>query len=408
MTLKYLLLILIVLSSSCARQLLISRNDSMKVDQDFLIIVDDLPIDKFQEGVSKNIKLLMRRPDSTLQFGPLKISTRDYAWALDKLTKFKEKDQLLSFINKNFIAMKVYGKNKWGEILLTSYYEPLYGASKIATLKYSQPIYKIPSDLVQLDLKKLSNKKLGALSSNRKVTGGMLVPGLGHVPRVIPFYNRKEIDIDHKLKGKNLELYYLDPINAFFLQVQGSGILQLKDGSKVRIGYAAQNGWKYESLGKHLFDIIPKEEMSLQRIDAYLRTLEKKKLFEMLAINPSYVFFRVLEGRGLTTFGNEVIAGRTLAVDSSYIPLGSLGYLTFKRPYYAKETSDVPTSFNQTSRLIIAQDTGGAIKSTGRADLYWGEGDEALKYAGTMRHSAKLWFLIPKKSFIPKSQIPFD
>lgn len=401
-------ILVLVLLFSCARQKFTTVDKSMRTIKDFSIILDDLPLNILKDGIEKNIQLLMKKPDRILRFGPFKIKARDYAWSLNIISQFDNKKDLLNYINKNFRAMEVYGKKRWGEILLTSYYEPLYEARIKPTKTYSQPIYRLPLDLVELDLIKLSNEKLGALNSTRKVMGGRVIPGPGHVPRIVPFYSREEIDIKNKLKGQNLELYYLDPIHAFFLQIQGSGILRLKDGTKVRVGYAAQNGWKYESLGKHLFDIIPKEEMSLQRIEAYLRTLDKDKLYEFLRVNPSYVFFRMLDGRGLTTFGNEVVAGRTLAVDNSFIPLGSLGYLVFKKPFYPTSTASVPTSFNETARLIIAQDTGGAIKSTGRADLYWGEGDEALKYAGTMRHEARLWFFLPKKGFIPKFEIPID
>ncbi|MBT7611303.1 MAG: hypothetical protein HN576_16200 [Bacteriovoracaceae bacterium] len=390
------ILSLILLFSSCSRLELPLRKNSMRVDNNMKFLKDDISLQDFQKALAINVKLLMRAPDKVLQFGPKKITSKNYAWALNSISKFKEKSKLLVFLKKYFNAMEVYGRERWGEILLTSYFEPLYPARIRPTNTFSQPIYKVPPTLVELDIQKLANKKLGAITSKRKVMGGRIIDGPGLIPRIVPFYSRKEIDSDKLLRNKKLELYYLDPIHAFFLQIQGSGALELKDGKRVRVGYAGQNGWKYESIGKYLFNVIPKEKMSLQRIEQYLRTLKIEELYNFLNKNPSYVFFKKLEGRGLTTFGNEVVSGRTLAVDNSYVPLGALGYLSFKKPFYKSSDDLEPTSFNETSRLVIAQDTGGAIKSPGRADLFWGEGDMALKYAGTMRHKAKLWFLVPK------------
>lgn len=397
---QFIVIIILFSFISCARQVVETREEAMRVHSSLEQLTDDLDILPFQEGLEKHIQILMKRPDQILVFGTKKITARDYAWELNKLIALKDKESLLNTIQNNFEFMEVYGKEKWGEILLTSYYEPLYPARKKPTEKYYQPIYKTPSDLVELNLEKLGDEDLGNFDSKRRVLGGRITAGPGEVPRVVPFYSRQEIDIDQKLKGKKLELYYLDPIHAFFLQIQGSGGLLLEDGTEVRVGYAAQNGWKYKSIGKHLFHVIPKEEMSLQKIEGYLRTLTKEELYDFLKLNPSYVFFRPLEGRGLTTFGNEVVSGRTLAIDSQLFPLGSMAYLTFQKPYYANDEVEVPTNYVETSRVVLAQDTGGAIKSTGRADLYWGQGEKSLRYAGTMRHEAKLWFLVPKQGLL--------
>lgn len=382
---------------SCARQQVKSPSLAMRVYPKELFLTDDLPIKDLQDGLKLHIKILLKKPKRVLTFGSIKINAKAYALSLEKLLSFKEKSKLLSYIKNNFNVAEVYGKKKWGEILLTSYYEPAYPARLRPTKKYSQPLYRLPKDLVEIDLRSFSIRDIGNFKTSRKKVSGRVVDAGLPFPKIVPHYSREEIDNKKKLKGKGLELYYLDPIHSFFLQIQGSGLLELPNKKIVRVGYAGQNGWKYESIGKHLFHVIPREEMSLQRIEKYLRSLSKKNLYEFLKINPSYVFFRILKGRGLTTFGNEVVSGRTLAIDRSLFPLGAMGFLTFKRPYYADPKDEAPTSFKETSRLILAQDTGGAIKSTGRADLFWGQGDEALRYAGPMRHSAKLWFLYPKK-----------
>ncbi|MBK24255.1 MAG: hypothetical protein CME70_09675 [Halobacteriovorax sp.] len=390
------LIIILLLLGSCARKEISTPEEAMRSLPSEMLLKDDLPIDVFQAGLKKHIKILMKTPSRVLKFGSKNVFAKDYGFALMELLKFKDKDKLLKYVEENFILMEVYGKKDWGEILLTSYYEPLYPARKKPTEKYYMPIYKLPKDLVEIDMQSFADEGIGNFETSRtKVSGRIVNAGLPF-PKILPHFSREEITIEKKLKGRNLELYYLDPIHSFFLQIQGSGVLELPSGKRVRVGYAGQNGWKYESIGKHLFHVIPREEMSLQRIEAHLRTLSKDELLDFLKINPSYVYFKVIESRGLTTFGNEVVSGRTLAVDSSLFPLGALGYLSFQKPYFADKSVEVPTSYEETSRLVLAQDTGGAIKSPGRADLFWGEGDEALRYAGTMRHSAKLWFLYPK------------
>jgi membrane-bound lytic murein transglycosylase A len=390
------LILLLLIFTSCARIPVETPDLAMRPIQTELELKDDLNLRDFKKGLEIHINILLKKPARVLNFGGSKVFAKDYAFALKKLLGIKEKEFLLQYIKENFIIHEVYGKKSWGEILLTSYYEPIYPARLKPTEKYSQPLYKLPLDLVEIDMPGFSVPGIADFETKRtKVSGRMIKTGRPF-PKIVPHYSRGEIDIEKKLKDRGLELYYLDPIHSFFLQIQGSGVLELPNKKRVRVGYAGQNGWKYESIGKHLFHVIPKEEMSLQRIEKHLRTLTKEDLHNFLRINPSYVFFKRLKGRGLTTFGNEVVPGRTLAIDSSLFPLGALGYLSFQKPFYADESVQVPTSYEETSRLILAQDTGGAIKSTGRADLFWGEGDEALRYAGTMRHSAKLWFLIPK------------
>jgi membrane-bound lytic murein transglycosylase A len=391
------LILLLLIFTSCARIPVEEPSLAMRPIQSDLELKDDLNLEDFQKGLKIHIKILLKDPARVLNFGGMKTFAKDYAFALEKLLAFRDKEKLLAHIKKDFIIHEVYGKKSWGEILLTSYYEPIYPARQRPTDKYSQPLYKLPPDLVEIDMSGFSVPGIGDFETDRtKVSGRITHKGLPF-PKIVPHYSREEIDIEKKLSGQGLELYYLDPIHSFFLQIQGSGVLELPNKKRIRVGYAGQNGWIYESIGKHLFHVIPKEEMSLQRIEKHLRTLGKEELLDFLKINPSYVFFKRLKGRGLTTFGNEVVPGRTLAVDSSLFPLGALGYLSFQKPFFVDDSVEVPTSYEETSRLVLAQDTGGAIKSTGRADLFWGEGDEALRYAGTMRHSAKLWFLIPRR-----------
>lgn len=396
---KTLSLILIFLCSislfNCARNPIKHTHQSLR-SIDAPAFIDKLEYSSFVESLKNTIASLEKRPEKILNFGERKISAARYIGSLRSiLLKTKDAETLRTFIQQNFDCFEVYGRDEYGEILLTSYYEPLFKGSSKPTKKYSQALYALPKDFIEVDIRSFARDGLGNFDTNRRRIGARVIERAGAPNKIVPFYSREEIDIKNKLKGKNLELVYVDPIEAFFLQVQGSGTVVV-NGKKLRLGYAGQNGWKYESIGKNLLHIIPREEMSLQKIEEHLRTLNKKELYSFLKINPSYVFFKELEGKAITTSGAEVTAGRTLAIDPSMFPLGALGYLEFPKPIFEHSTSTGPHSFDETSRFVFAQDTGGAIKGPGRADLFWGSGKQAKQSAGVMKHPARLYFLAPK------------
>lgn len=351
--------------TSCSRTPIKSRLSAMRPTSPPQHLSDDLDLDQFIIAIKQNIKRLSRQKKRVMIFGEKKITAIKYSKALKGLViqyeRSQEKTSFISFVKKNFIWHEVYGRNQWSEVLLTSYYSPLYNGRTRPEGNFTQAVYRLPS-----------NKKLTNLT-------------------------RQQIDQKGLLNKKNLELYYLDPIDAFFLQIQGSGAIKLKNGTQKQLNFAGHNGHHYQSIGKRLYHIIPKSEMSLQRIEAHLRTLTKSELYKFLSINPRYIFFRELkDGLGITTFNTQVLAGRTIAIDNSFFSLGALAYLKFPKPQFKNKSSKTPHEFIETSRFVLAQDTGSAIKGPDRVDLYWGEGSTALRYAGIMKHPAKLWFLLPK------------
>ena len=237
------------------------------------------------------------------------------------------------------------------------------------------------------------NYLLGRLSKDKSNRGNQLI---------VPYYSRKEIDSDMTLSQKELALCYVDPIDSFFLQIQGSGSVRMPDGEIISLGYDGQNGRKYVAIGKHLLDSIPLDEMSMQRIESHLKSLDKKEMQKILNMNSSYVFFKRLNGRPITSNGTKVVDGRTIATDAKFLPKGALGYLIFNKPKLAKPEDDIPTESQKTSRFVIDQDTGGAISGGGRVDLFWGVGKEAKKYAGVLRDIANLYYLAPKAEFLDR------
>ncbi len=251
--------------------------------------------------------------------------------------------EFVGVLKAGFDFYEVYGQREWGEVFITSYYTPVIGGSTIPTPRFSQPLYGVPHDLVWVDLASFARRfpemmPWQGLPNEQKTKPGILrgrlcpCPEKGCVPEVAPYYSRKEIDEERRLADQGLELAWLDPIDCFFLQIQGSGVVNLENGMRLRVGYAAQNGHPYVAIGKFMYDVIPPQKMSMQAIRRHLKTLSPDELQEMLNRNPSYVFFRTLPGDPVTYFGTEVVDGRTIATDTRFFPKGALAYLEFEKP----------------------------------------------------------------------------
>ncbi len=271
------------------------------------------------------------------------------------------------------------------EGLFTGYYEPLLLGSRERSDRYNVPLYIRPPDLVTVDL--------GAFREEFK---GKTVAGRVEDGELIPFPDRRAIE-EGALAKRDLELVWVDdPVDAFFLQIQGSGRVRLDDedgGGEMRLGYAAQNGHPYFAIGKDLVEreALRKEEVSMQSIRQWLE--ENPDLADdVMARNASYVFFQELEGDGpLGAQGVALTPGRSLAVDRKHWPLGVPIWLDASAPSSKAGEPDRPLR-----RLLVAQDTGGAIRGPVRGDVFWGYGEEAAEIAGRMKHSGRVWVLLPR------------
>lgn len=384
----------------CARKIVTERHEGMRpVTTPPEVVLSGGS--QLREKLLETAKYLERREKykEKLSFGSCQVETSTYRNFLLNLPE--EKTKLESYLRDEAQWFEVYGKEEWSEILLTSYFSPLYKARRKPSGEFTQPIYRIPADLIEVALSSFSRDDLAQLKTDRSVVSARLVPGPGAIKRVVPYFSRAEIDQEKKLKGLGLEIAYLKPVDAFFLQIQGSGQLQFKDGEKISVGYAAQNGFRYHSIGKYLYQngIMEKDAISMASIEDYLAKLNEKELYEFLAHNPSYVFFKELDGGfGVTTSGLEVEPMATLAVDTSFFELGSVAILEYQHPQFSGPKEAEPHGFEQKMRIVLAHDTGGAIKGPGRADLYWGAGPVAQQAAGVMKHPARLWFVAPKGS----------
>lgn len=263
--------------------------------------------------------------------------------------------------------------------LITGYYQPVLKGARNASARYPVPLYKVPADLITVNLSALF-PELKYKRVRGRVQGQSLVP----------YYTRAEIEQGQSPLAGNELLWVNDAVEAFFLQVQGSGIVELENGERLSVGYADQNGHPYQSIGKLLVERgeMVASEASMQGIKTWGQQ-HPDQLRALLDANPSYVFFKLLPA-GLSgplgALGVPLMAARSVAVDPFYIPLGAPVYLA----------TTYPNSPAPLQQLMLAQDTGGAIKGGVRADVYWGEGEAAGKLAGAMRQQGQLWVWLPK------------
>lgn len=285
-----------------------------------------------------------------------------------------------SFIEQNFKAVQVSGE---GDIsgLFTGYYEATLQGSRTRHGAYQHPLLARPSDLVMVDLGEFRPELKGQRIAGRVSDG-----------KLKPFEDRASI-VSGKLAGAKPLVWLDDARDAFFVQVQGSGIVHLDDGSIMRVGYAGQNGHVYYAIGRELVKrgIYTKDEVSMDSIRSWLAN-NPDKADELMNSNKSYVFFTEMQddGTGAGPQGGEGVKLtplRSLAIDRSIIPYGVPVYLS------ADYTDHQGKKLN---RLLVTQDTGGAIIGPVRGDVFWGAGQAAESKAGPMKAQGKYWFLMPK------------
>ena len=264
------------------------------------------------------------------------------------------------------------------EGLVTGYYEPVIRGSRFRSGANRWPIYGVPDDMLTIDLG-AAYPELAKYRLRGRIEGR----------RIVPYWSRGEIDAHGDAFKAPVLLWAADPIDLFFLQIQGSGRILLPDGSMVRVGYADQNGYPYQSIGRWLVaqGELTLDKASMAGIKEWARA-NPSRLSELLQSNPSFVFFRELPSGNdgpIGALGVPLTAGRSIAVDSQSIPLGAPVFLA----------STWPNESRPLRRLMVAQDTGGAIKGVVRADFFWGLGPDNGALSGRMRQSGEMWVLLP-------------
>ncbi len=302
-------------------------------------------------------------------------------------TALQNTDSARRFFEHYFRPAEIISARTGTDGLFTGYYEPLLRGARTRFGPYQTPLLRRPADLVEVDL--------GAFRDSLK---GERIAGRVENGRLIPYEDRADIAAgalaarlkhDSDSNSAAALVYVDDPIDAFFLHIQGSGRIDLAGGGSMRAGYDGQNGHVYYAIGRELIarGELTKENVSLQTIRAWLNA-HPDAAQDLMNLNPSYIFFRELEGPGpLGAEGVPLTPGRSLAVDRTMIPYGAPVYIATGAP----EEGEAPVR-----RLLIAQDTGGAIRGAVRGDVFWGYGPRAEYLAGHMKAPGRAWVLLPK------------
>jgi len=271
------------------------------------------------------------------------------------------------------------------DVLFTGYYQPVIEGSLVSSAEYRYPLYGKPADLIAAE-----QITLAPGTKTERIVGRL------EGESFVPYYSRREIDVLGSLRGRGYEIAWLkNPVDIFFLHIQGSGILELPNGRRVGVGYAAQNGRAYRSIGRLLIDRgkIPEEQMSMQRLRRYLQE-HPEELNDILAYNDSYVFFRFVENGPLGSLEVPVTAGRSIATDPRLFPKGALAFIETQEPVI--DDAGHLIGWKPFSRVVLNQDAGGAIRGFQRVDLFFGTGDQAAAAAGYMNSRGRLFFLALK------------
>lgn len=369
---------------------------------DALILLDDTELPTLIDDGAEDWSSLKRAVRYSLRwygahkstreftFGPRTATALELRHSLGRLLSFLEgnptAEELDAWIKTEFDVLEAEGSHH-GDMMFTGYFEPTIEASLTRKKGYEVPIYRRPRDMVYVDLGRFDEKFEGEKIAGR-ISGN----------RLEPYWNRKEIWTKRTLARKGLEMAWAkDPVDVFFLEVQGSGSLELPDGRLVRIGYAGSNGRPYESIGRLLIEEgkVPAEKMSMQAIREYLDN-HPEDVAHVLHHNDSFVFFKFIDGEPRGNLGQPVTALRSIATDSRLMPKGALAFIDTLAPE-RHDDGTVGTN-GGIRRFVLNQDTGGAIKGTGRADIFWGRGAQAAESAGLMQHPGRLYFLVPKSS----------
>ena len=331
-------------------------------------------------ALKRSCAVLMRRADDAA-VGPGAIGGMVKDWrapcaAIDKSPTDAAAARRL--IESQFRPWRVTDGAGYAEGLFTGYYEAELHGSRHRSARYRIPILMRPPDLVTVDLGKFAPDLAGKRIAGRVLKGAL-----------VPYPTRAAIE-SGALSGRKLEIAWVDdPADAFFLHIQGSGRIVLDDGSVLQVGYAAANGRPYTPIGRVLIadGAIAREDMSMQAIRAWIGA-HPAQAQALMDKNASYVFFRVLKGGGpIGAEGVVLTPGRSLAIDRRLMPLGAPVWL---------DTTDPLAPDRKLRRLVVAQDTGGAIRGAVRGDFFWGYGPEATQRAGKMKQTGRYFLLLPR------------
>ena len=361
------------------------------------IISDDLDAESLRTAIHLSLVYLQKLPPDRLvgeqprrlTAGEIRNSLLDFEKLLDQ---WHCAECFARVVSERFEFLPSSADAQQAEVLFTGYYQPVIEGSLIPSQEFRYPLYGKPADLITAELVTITT----ATTIERVV-------GRSDGEQFMPYYTRREIDEAGSLRGRGLEIAWVkDPIELFFLHIQGSGIIKLPDGRRISVGYAGQNGWPYRSIGRLLIDSgkASREEMSMQWLRRYL-TDNPQERGDIFAHNESYVFFRPTPEGPLGSLGVPLTDGRSIATDARLFPKGGLALIQTEVPII--DAAGQLKGWRPLTRFVLNQDTGGAIRGPQRADIYFGSGDAAGGLAGYMNRPGKMFFLALKNQNVKRT-----
>ncbi len=353
---------------------------------------DSMNFDNLSQSIERDMVYFSKIPaNRTFTYGRETYSAEYLIKSLqvfDNFIRQKPSNQELNkFIRDHFIVYESCG-NDDHEMIFTGYFEPIYQGNLVQDNTNIYPLFSIPDDLLTIDLSRFSDKYRGHKKLVARLEG----------TEIKPYFSRKAINNMKDFSDRAAPVAWLsNRVDRFFLEIQGSGQIMLPDHSFIHVHYAGSNGNPYNSVGRHLIETgqIPQKDMSMNAIRQWLET-HPQRMDEILHLNQSVVFFQAEEGGPYGSLSVELTPFRSIALDQGIFPRGALCFAMTALP---DPGNPLPRdSWQPASWFLLHQDTGGAIKGTGRADIFCGNGDFAEFTAGNMNTRGRLFFLILKKN----------
>lgn len=349
---------------------------------------DDLACEDLAEALEQSIAYYERLPENRkFDFGKDSYSAGQLAAGMKRFRALVEKkpqpSRINEFLHENARVYEFAEQQTPVRVLFTGYYEPMINGSSAKTDEFRHPVYSRPGDLLRANLSDFGIEcDEDTIIARRKEK------------KIVPYFDRKTIETKNVLESRAEVIAWTDdPVNLFFLHVQGSGTIKMQNGETLRVGYDITNGRPYRSIGKYLIDKgkISRQEMSMQAIAGYLRQ-NPSEMDEIFFYNPRYVFFKVTEQKSPRgALGAELTPGRSVALDQKITPSGALLFVSGEKPVRGK--SGQIERWEPFTRFMCSQDAGSAIRGPKRADIFWGSGDYAKIAAGYMKHRGRLYFI---------------
>ncbi len=377
----------LVLTLLCLEGCQFFRPARLLVTQAPPTFIDDADRSSLIRAVKRQLDYLERLPsDSKLRLdgdtytvSRLAASVRLFLNILGRSPSDADLDRL---VREKFTVYQAAGRrDTFGtEMLVTGYYQPVLAGSIKKSPPFIYPLYTKPRSL---------------LLRNDRETGASTIGRLDAKGAFVPFWTRAQIENGNLLSGNEL-VYLQDPVDVYFLQIQGSGLIKFSDGHLRSVHFAASNGRDYTSIGKILVDEhkIAKKDISMQTIRKYLHEHPQERK-HILQDNDRFVFFKWGDGEPRGSIGEKLTPGRSIAIDPESLPMGTVAYIMTQRPIISAKGEVI--GWMPMQRFVLPQDTGKAIKGSGRADIYWGSGPYAQVAAGSMQEEGRLYFLVKKE-----------